>query len=743
MTLTPNVYLLIDVDNKRGRIVDSTNYAENNIDVSALSAKGLGTVTGPNGMAIIVANTIGNPLVNLSTSVEGQWFNLPLDNNSNILNGTYSFTYAVRYAIVNGTINSITATSTAELEFVHAGAVLQDGDSIVFAGNGDAENNGTFTIATATYDTETDNSTITVDETTLVTDASPAGTYSFDVTRSSFASGSYTYSGCTQVTLAVTTTYDCESTQLGQIIFKDTTDYQGQTLSSRTLTGYYPNGLTPEPSSESVSTPTASLTFNELAVGTWTHKLVSSMSVTQDDGLVYTYTLTDTAEHKVTCAGTLCGLSPCIKSLNDSFIANYSKGTANNLIPALVEVNTLVTLANEYKTCGEYDKYKSTVSQLETFMNSTGLCNCGCCDESTDLPYWVDNSNQSSSMLTELFAQVGGLEYIVASNASAQAAYNTLMSNLTSILADAVEVNTELNTIQSAILALNPSSDTFDDDVQAIVDNLGLADVNVLALQSAINDWINELSDFNTTFPQYQSYTVAASILLNSVSTAIDALPADIDALIDLLVAVTSATFLDDIEVIQSQIEGIIQSIGSIVYELYQTQSTITEISNTINYILETLTSIQNQLLQIDQSPYKVCGVYLKETIDSSSSVLAYIPAAFMSEKSLVKFEISGEGIDVADEVRIVNTNTAVNLLTIPVGAGAFKLSLDLKYYASSGFFRLGGACMFGGALSIQANTNIDTTTDLALNEDCVLELKNNGPSISLMGSDIIAYKIN
>ena len=415
MALTPNVYLFIDVPNKRARVVDETNYSEEGIVLSAQNARGLGTViygSGDTTQVVFNGASVSNPLVNLASSINGQWFNLPLDSNGEILNGTYSFNYSVRYA-GSASIDTITAPSTAVLEFTSAGRVLQAGDSIVFAGNAQGANNGTFTIATATFNVGSDNSTITVTQTTLVNAPTPTGTFSYDVTRTNFAAFSDSYTGCDEVKPKVTTTIDCDSTQFGTIIFKEDTNLEGQTLVSRALTGFYPNGLNPAPATESVTTSQSSLTFSELAVGTWTYVLTLNINVTQAGGLVYGYTLRDTNEVKVTCVGALCSITPCLENLSTAIMNTYKTG-ASNLIPVLTTVNTLINLANAYKECGEDEKYKQTVQEIHDVLDSSG-CTCGC-DEGQDVPYWVNNAGFSAqTLLDQLVADVAALETTVAS----------------------------------------------------------------------------------------------------------------------------------------------------------------------------------------------------------------------------------------------------------------------------------------------------------------------------------------
>lgn len=417
MSLTANVYLEINNTTKKIRVVDATNYTEEGIDLAALSAKGLGILTAPTGAAIYNGSTVGSPLVNLTSTTTSSWFDLPLDNNGAILNGTYSFTYNLRYAISDGVINSIDAPSTAEVEFTWAGRVLIEGDSVVFAGNSDSANNGTFTVDSVSFDEGSDNSTIIFTQTTLVTDATPDGTYSFDVTRSNFAGTSVVWNGCDLKTLAVTITVDCDSTQYGSLTVQDTTDYSGQTLISRPLSVYYPNGLTPAPTTDPLTTTSGAITVNAIATGTWTYTLVSNLSVTQDDGLVYTYQATTGAqEFVVSCAGTLCGLTPCIESIKDKYYTSYQKGVASGLEPLILMITQLVGLAKEYKICGNSEMYASTVTQLESVLDESGQCSCGCCDESAGAQ-WIDNGGlDSQTVLEDLYDQVQELATTVGYN---------------------------------------------------------------------------------------------------------------------------------------------------------------------------------------------------------------------------------------------------------------------------------------------------------------------------------------
>ncbi len=750
MPLTPNVYLEFDIPNKRARVIDNTNYADNDIVLASQNAKGLGVVTGPTGAAIINGNTVGNPLVNLAVSTNGQYFNLPLDGNGEVLNGTYAFTYAVRYANT-GSIDTITAPSTAQLEFANAGAVLQDGDPIVFTGNANVNNNGTFTIATATYDLGLDTTTITVDQTTLV-NASPAtGSFSYDVTRSGFATGTYTWNGCTKVTPTVTVTYNCESTQFGQIIFSDSSSLNGQELVSRSLTGFYPNALNPAPPTESVTTSTTSLTFNELAVGTWTHNLTLVMTYTQPDGLVVNYTVVDTGETKVTCVGTLCGLTPCIESIKDKYAVAYNTGKVSGLEPVILMILQLYALAKEYRTCGEYEKYASTVAELEQVLDKSGHCECGCCDESKDVPYWVDNSNLDTPSAFEqlqdqvdqlelalesleeqvdnadqflqeqidgLDVQVGGLESVVQSNASALLAYNAISSDIIAFIANVLALSNSLNTIQSQILALNPNSESFADDVNEIEALLILFESSVSDLDDELQDIVDSIVQFNSDYPEYSAYTVNLAIQYSAAANALSGLPTDIDALQVLLASLTPTTYDEDIEDIYNTLDLLISAVTNLSNASALMQYSIEQLWNTIVNINTSIANLQEQINALPQNivSSKVQPLYADVNVGVA---IPSVPPKYLAKGGYVKFIIKGQdptpaGTEITIK-RIGLPSPDYTLYTVTVEGKTYEIEIVLIPELSSLpiTFKAGGMIDINNNQTVISVTGINSTTQI------------------------------
>lgn len=763
MALTANVYLEINAVTKKGRIVDASNYVAEGISLSALNAKGLGVVTGPTGVAIYTGTTVGSPLVNLMSTTNSAWFNLPLDSNGEILNGTYSFTYSLRYAITGGSVDEVNAPSTFNFDLTEAGRVLIAGDSIVTTGNTETENNGTFTVATATYDTGDNISTIVVTQTTLVNEGIPTGTFSFDVTRAAFAGSTYTWNGCNFVTPAVTTTYDCESTQFGQIIFADSSVIPaGQVIVSRSLSGYYPNGLYPEPDTNPVTTTSPSLTFNELAVGTWTHVLVLNMSVTQDDGLVYTYTVRDTGETAVTCAGTLCGLTPCIESLKDKYYASFQKGQASGLEATILMILQLYALAKEYKTCGNNAMYAATVAQLESVLDESGECSCGCCDENQDVPYWVDNSNlDATSIITQLQEeidalnlQVGGLENAVQNNALALAAYNTLIGNINTYNTDLLAILAELNVVQAAALALNPNSPSFEEDVDVLIANVNTIETNFLLLNTQLDNLLVEVVAFNEDYPEFASYTITLYEQLQASAEASVTIQSVIDQLQASLATLTPLTYNDQIEEIWGQIESL-QILNWQLAELIGVAlASIENIQVTLASLIEQTTSLQLQINNILNGQSGVLSskvvVFYAETNLTLTDASVNAIGDYLAKGKFIKFIIKGENTGVgANNIFIVNNGTGYTLFTQNMAQRFYEIEFVLipQLTPLPIAFKMGGVVRTSDGTTMTLMTAIDVTginsvTQIVYNQGTTFSIQSDNASNIFYSVEVYGYDL-
>jgi hypothetical protein len=514
----------------------------------------------------------------------------------------------------------------------------------------------------------------------------------------------------------------------------------GQILVSRSLSGYYPNGLYPEPATNPETTTTSSLTFTNLAVGTWTHVLVLNMSVTQDDGLVYTYTVRDTGETLVTCVGTLCGLTPCIESIKDKYYASFVRGQASGLEPAILMILQLYALAKEYKTCGNTAMYTATVAQLQSVLDNSGECSCGCCDESQDVPYWVDNSNldatsiiaQLQSEIDNLNLQVSGLGTAVQNNADALLAYNNIMEAIAAYNSDLTSILAQVSQIQSAALALDPTSTTFAADVDQLEDWTDLVEISLGQVETQLDDIIASVEAFSVDFPQYSEYLVNVADYLTQSQAAAIQVQAAIDALQLALASLTPSTYLDDIQNIWDVITSIIEDVENLNNLTNLMYAWLVDIQTVISNIYADLLNITNQLNGLTATvnglnKFLILGFY----VDDEDTANLFVPADWLNQKIFYKFNIKGISTDPADVIKLVNTNINTTIFGVAVGNNAYDIQLNMCYVPADLTWKIGGTVNIGGSLAVIGDFTIDPTTLLPFDTATVIAVMGSGVALT------------
>ena len=380
----------------RGIVTDSTDYAALNIDVAATEAKGVGVITF-NGDVIVDLN---DPSNNATTMINLQdWafspfagetpfyaFALPLDSNGNVANGVYTLLYRLR---LKGACDfvSITLPSTAIVDnglfsaqyanFFEVGNELEMApslDPVVITSVG-PESGGEFTITLSGLQNDTDTSA------------------TFDVTNTQL-NAVYTYSGCVQSAAEVTFSYDCEYGTNGTWAVANSTVLNGQTITSLSATINYPawTSLTPTFNSQIV---TSSLPYsnNVLATGTFGVTLSQVIQKVQTDGLILKYISSGAQEFVVSCAGSLCGLIPCIESLRNAHATELQRNRISKYQVFVDNVLLYYAEAQNYRSCGDIENYRKTLALIEAQLDASG-CECGCCDP--DTYQWVNNNAAST-----------------------------------------------------------------------------------------------------------------------------------------------------------------------------------------------------------------------------------------------------------------------------------------------------------------------------------------------------------
>lgn len=399
--ITYNHTLNINTSAKTAVLSDLTPYlATYSINPTLYGGKVIGTITGPDGVAI-VTGTVGSPLIDLAAGdTSSAAFNLPLGTDGEVLQGTYTLNLQVRFAGTGLALLSATAPSTITLNGVGGLAnFIAAGDTITITGGVNA---GAKTVATATPGTD---AVFTVVQ--AVTTAGVEGTMAFDATHTATVSA-MTYNGCTIVTPTVVVTSNCFSTQNGSMIFRDSTVLPStHVLGTRAWSIEYPSNLSPAPAiNPYTSTETGdnvplneSITFNENANGPWGYRLTHTVTVTQTDGLVYTYVI-DTGALNVTvsCNIDMCSINECMDDLQEQYDQDVAANKQSSLGPILTRLNTLYNVALGYQTCTNYEALAATLATMRTLLANSG-CSCGC--SVTVGNSWVNNAGQSQQSLFE------------------------------------------------------------------------------------------------------------------------------------------------------------------------------------------------------------------------------------------------------------------------------------------------------------------------------------------------------
>jgi hypothetical protein len=372
---SPIVHLEIDFNTKTAKIVDQTDYSE--LDFNVVTVTGEGVVTAPDGSVVVSGITIDIS----GGDTETASFPLPLDNQGNVLAGTYNIEYAPEFVVTNEPIDQFTTGPNtiwvAGQNWENILAQPNDLVQVTVSGATTAGNDGVKDLA-APKAVWNGLETEIVISTALTAEAGGSAVISFNTKYTTF----YDQDVVAPISALITTptlsaTYDCDSTQFGQIIFQDTTELpSGSTLVSRTWDISYPDGLTNPPTPADITSTSPSVTVNTLATGTWTGVLTYVVEVLQNDGLVYTYTKSSGAkEVKVSCAGSFCALLCSLEAFFNKIAGAVECGKTSPYGDTADVINGYYTIAVEAKKCGDQEKYSEYYAKIVALL---GDCNSGC-----------------------------------------------------------------------------------------------------------------------------------------------------------------------------------------------------------------------------------------------------------------------------------------------------------------------------------------------------------------------------
>ena len=379
-------------------ITDSTDYSTLGIPLDTFGAKGYGVLSF-NGDITQAKNTPTNPLIDLSVNQNPGYLDLPLDLNGNVANGVYNFQYSLRLDSGGPSGPSIVGNVTGGNTFTTPYTFLSD---FLTVGSSISINGVNNTVAST--EIVGSNAVITLSNTV----ANGVNVFlRFNDNVSLQYNVTYTYSGCTQTTADANFVYDCEYGDFGTWSVSNATVLgSNEIVTSLNCIINYPSWTTADPAfNPQVFTtvlpyPALPGDENPLATGTYSVSLSQQIQQTQTSGLVVLYNNSVIKEFAVTCSGSLCGLVPCIESLRSAHATELIRNRISKYQVFVDNVALYYMEAMNYRSCGELDKYRETLTLLQAQLDASG-CDCACCNDQTY--YWVAN-NSATSVIDELLA---------------------------------------------------------------------------------------------------------------------------------------------------------------------------------------------------------------------------------------------------------------------------------------------------------------------------------------------------
>lgn len=389
--------LSIDVNQKKGYLKDSTSYTSLGLNPSTFFLKGYGKLYF-NG-DIIAGGTYSTPFIDLENGYTEYEFDLETDVNGEVATGVYSVNYSVE-----SQRSSVLTSCDSALIYVDYNTPynsnLWSNPSDVFVSISGVGGVITLNYGEIVSVSDLGTNGVAFEGNITLSNASPnARTVTLKFQSLNVA---FVYTGCTKVTQDIGFTYDCDTDPTGSwSVYSNTPTPSGVTVGAATGTIEWPS-WTGEPNIN-----VSSLPYSNTALATGTYGATISQTVTQviqsSPLLEVEYTLTDTYEWKVTCAGSLCELNACIESLRAAHEAELLRNKISKYQPYVDNVAIYLHEAQNYKSCGEFDKYRETLAKVKSNLDASG-CDCGCCDDNEYK--WVAVSPATSTFINNIMSEI-------------------------------------------------------------------------------------------------------------------------------------------------------------------------------------------------------------------------------------------------------------------------------------------------------------------------------------------------
>lgn len=401
--MTSTVTLTIYEETRKGRVTDTTDYS---FDLTQTNAVILGKIYF-NNEVLYSFTDVSAPMIDLQSGAT--YYEFDLETNDDVGNTPASGTYEIRdYQLVvdlpvTGIIGDVslpylsTIVTTGVSDFLSN--VTNGTDFEITSG----VNEGDWTVDSA----EVLSGVLFVYVAAQMTTEGDVDAF-MRIAYDSFADKSYTYDGCDEATINAQASYDCDYGDFGSFTGYDDTDYGTHTLVTSTMI-ITPPGWTQEldspPSPVTITQASRiSHTITELYTLTYTVQLTNTLTYTQTDDLIVIYEITQIREKVVSCAGSFCCSVACFEKLRAAHYASFTSPSSvspyqkyyDNALGYYLE-------AQQYKACGEQEKYQTAAAAFEDAIDSSGLCTCSDCDDN-EARKVVNGSTDTINAITNLEA---------------------------------------------------------------------------------------------------------------------------------------------------------------------------------------------------------------------------------------------------------------------------------------------------------------------------------------------------
>ncbi len=375
----------VDYNNKNVKVKDDYDYAAENVPLTYL--RGLIKITSPAKVILHDDTDWDNPTIDHDVSLESAWKTLinSLDADTQvILPGDYAFVYQLGFFDMTGVSFGTTSMIVVDGDVT---SVMLPGNIITIAGALTPANDGSYTIASSSYNGSETEITITVS--TLTVELDPGFTANVDnnvLTKS--------YSLCYDFdlpTLDIDVSHNCNYPKL---TVEDNTNRGDGTLLTRTTVVTYPIGADGNPvDTAHTDTSIANDKFEVRPLWTKNYSIghTSTNSEVLTSGMVVLYTLLGTEIHTVTCKSGLLYMKDCLTKLFNRYKADCACKGSSPLACTVQQIDNLYKLMVIAQEAGEEDDLDALSNEMQALIEAEGVDACGC-DEADDVPVKVDGA---------------------------------------------------------------------------------------------------------------------------------------------------------------------------------------------------------------------------------------------------------------------------------------------------------------------------------------------------------------